>query len=137
MSLKPQPIGPVPELTAFVARAAFPDGNTYTRLRDELGTLYEDRDFAGLFPDRGQPALAPWRPAMVTLMQFLEDLSDRQAAEAIRSRIDWKYALGLLNPPCTTPRARGWFERRPGAANQLRPAGPKRARLDLSLRTVA
>ena len=95
MSLKPQPIGPVPELTAFVARAAFPEGNTYTRLRDELGALYEDRDFAGLFPDRGQPALAPWRLAMVTLMQFLEDLSDRQAADAVRSRIDWKYALGL------------------------------------------
>src|SRR3954470_2706675 len=56
---------------------------------------YEDRDFAGLFPDRGQPALAPWRLAMVTLMQFLEDLSDRQAAEAVRARIDWKYALGL------------------------------------------
>ena len=48
MSLKPQTIGPVPELTAFVTRAAFPDGNTYTRLRDELGTLYEDRYFAGL-----------------------------------------------------------------------------------------
>ena len=95
MSLKPQPIGTVPELTAFVARAAFPDGTTHTRLRDELGTLYEDRDFAGLFPDRGQPALAPWRLAMVTLMQFLEDLSDRQAADAVRSRIDWKYALGL------------------------------------------
>jgi transposase len=85
MSLKPQIIGPVPELTAFVARAAFPDGNTYTRLRDELGTLYEDRDFAGLFPDRGQPALTPWRLAMVTLMQFLEDLSDRQAADAVRA----------------------------------------------------
>jgi transposase len=94
-SLKPQPIGPVPELTAFVAHAAFPDGNTYTRLRDELGILSEDRDFAGLFPDCGQPALAPWRLAMVTLMQFLEDHSDRQAADAVRARIDWKYALGL------------------------------------------
>src|SRR5206468_330236 len=95
MSLKPQPFAPVPELTAFVARAAFPDGNTCMRLRDELGPLYEDRDFAALFPTRGQPALAPWRLAMVTLLQFLEDLSDRQAADAVRSRIDWKYALGL------------------------------------------
>ena len=92
MSLKPQPIGPIHELTAFVAGAAFPDGNTYTRLRDELGTIYEDRDFAGLFPDGGQPALAPWRLAMVTLMPLLEDLSDRQAADAVRSRIDWKYS---------------------------------------------
>jgi len=83
------------ELRTTVPPTALHDGNSYTRLRDELGTLYEDRDFAGLFPDRGQPALAPWRLAMVTLMQFLEDLSDRRAADAVRSRIDWKYALGL------------------------------------------
>jgi transposase len=95
MALKPQPIGPVPELTAYVARAAFPDGNPYLRLRDELGPLYEDNDFAGLFPARGQPALTPWRLALVTLMQYLEDLSVRQAADAVRSRLDWKYALGL------------------------------------------
>jgi transposase len=95
MSLKPQPVAPVPELTAFVAHAAFPDGNPYLRLRDAIGPLYEDQDFAALFPKRGQPALAPGRLAMVTLMQFLENLSDRQAADAARSRIDWKYALGL------------------------------------------
>jgi transposase len=95
MSLKPQPSGPVPELTAYVAHAAFPDGNIYMRLRDELGPLYEDQDFAKLFPERGQPALSPGRLVLVTLMQFLENLSDRQAAEAVRARIDWKYALGL------------------------------------------
>src|SRR5262249_20755353 len=95
MSLKPQPSGPVPELTAYVAHAAFPDGNTYMRLRDELGPLYEDQDFVKLFPKRGQPALSPGRLVLVTLMQFLENLSDRQAAEAVRARIDWKYALGL------------------------------------------
>lgn len=95
MSLKPQPIGPVPELTAFVARAAFPDGNPYLAVRDALGTFYEDSRFAGLFPDRGQPAEAPWRLALVTVLQFAEGLADRQAAEAVRGRIDWKYALGL------------------------------------------
>jgi transposase len=95
MSLKPEAIGPVPEETARIAHAAFPKGNLYLRLRDELGTLYQDELFADLFPACGQPAQAPWRLALVTLMQFLEGLSDRQAAEAVRSRLDWKYLLGL------------------------------------------
>jgi transposase len=95
MSLKPSPIGPVPELTAFVAQAAFPGGNPYMTVRDTLGTFYEDERFAALFPERGQPALAPWRLALVTVLQFAEGLSDRQAADAVRSRIDWKYALSL------------------------------------------
>jgi len=95
MSLKPEPIGSVPEETARIAHAAFPKGNRYMLLRDELGTLYQDELFADLFPACGQPALAPWRLALVTLMQFLEGLSDRQAAEAVRSRLDWKYLLGL------------------------------------------
>src|SRR3712207_1289305 len=65
------------------------------RLRDEFGALYEDEDFRELYPARGQPGLAPWRLALVTVFQFLEHLSDRQAADAVRARIDWKYALGL------------------------------------------
>ena len=95
MSLQPQPIGPVPEETARVAQAAFPKGNVYMRLRDELGSLYEDANFAPLFPIRGQPAETPWRLALVLGLQFAEDLSDREAAEAVRGRIDWKYVLGL------------------------------------------
>ena len=95
MSLHPEPIRPVPEDTARVTRAAFPKGTTYTRMRDVLGTIFEDEDFIGLFSRRGQPALAPWRLALVTVMQFAEGLSDRQAADAVRGRIDWKYALSL------------------------------------------
>ena len=95
MSLRPEQIRPVPEETVRVAQAAFPKGTTYTRMRDELGIVREDQDFAGLFPRRGQPALAPWRLVLVTVMQFAEGLSDRQAADAVRSRMDWKYALGL------------------------------------------
>jgi len=95
MSLKPSLIGPVPKATARVARSAFPKGNLYMSMRDTLGTLFVDLDFAALYPERGQPAFAPWRLALVTVMQFLENLSDRQAAETVRSRIDWKYALGL------------------------------------------
>src|SRR4051795_3177237 len=95
MSLKPQPIGQIPELTAYVARTAFPNGNPYVALRDTLGTFYHDERFAALFPDRGHPAEAPWRLALVTVLQFAEGLADRQAADAVRGRIDWKYALGL------------------------------------------
>jgi transposase len=95
MSLKPSPIQPVPEETARVARAAFRKGNPLLRLRDELGALFADADFADLFPRLGQPGLPPWRLALVTILQFRENLPDRQAAEAVRARIDWKYLLGL------------------------------------------
>src|SRR3954465_11459328 len=95
MSLKPAPILPIPEETVRVACRAFPKGSVAMRFRDEFGSLYHDEDFQALFPSHGQPGLAPWRLALVTVLQFLEQLSDRQAAEAVRSRIDWKYALGL------------------------------------------
>jgi transposase len=95
MSLKPAPIDPVPDQTAQVARAAFPKGNPYLTLRDQLGVIFQDSDFATLFPACGQPGLSPWRLAFVTIMQFRENLADRQAAEAVRARIDWKYLLGL------------------------------------------
>lgn len=85
----------VPEETERIARAAFPKGNIYLRLRDEIGTIFDDPMFAPLFPARGQPAECPWQLALITVMQFIEGLSDCQAADAVRSRIDWKYALGL------------------------------------------
>src|SRR5204863_821311 len=95
MSLKPTPIPPVPEETARVARAVFPGGNTVMQLRDALGSIYTDEAFADLFPTHGQPAEAPWRLALVTVFQFMEGLTDRQAAEAVRDRLAWKYALSL------------------------------------------
>jgi len=95
MSMRPQEISPVPEETARVARAANPKGNVYMSMRDELGSIYQDQMFVALFAQRGQPAEAPWRLALVTVMQYMEGLSDRQAAEAVRELIDWKYALSL------------------------------------------
>src|SRR4051812_21133984 len=96
MSLRlPQPVPPVPDDTARIARAAFPRGNPYLLLRDRLGPVFDDAGFADLYPRRGQPAYTPWRLALVTLLQFREGLSDRQAAEAVRARIDWKYLLAL------------------------------------------
>src|SRR5829696_9195348 len=95
MSLHPTAIEPVPEQTARVAKAAFPKGNPYLTLRDELGALFHDEMFAYLFPKRGQPAASPWRLVWITILQFAEALSDVQAADAVRSRIDWKYLLSL------------------------------------------
>jgi transposase len=93
--LHPAPLGPVPDDTRRVARAAFPTGHPYLTMADELGALFTDEQFAPLFPTHGQPALAPWRLALVSILQFAEGLSDRQAAHAVRSRIDWKYVLRL------------------------------------------
>ena len=96
MSLHPQTVYLVPEETARVARAAFPRGNNlYMRMRDALGTIFEDQQFAHLVSHTGQPAVSPYRLALVTIMQFAEGLSDQQAADAVRCRIDWNYALSL------------------------------------------
>lgn len=95
MSLHAQPLAPIPELTARLARASFPKGTLAMRLRDALGAIFTDADFAHLFPRRGRAAEAPWRLALVTILQALENLPDRQAAEMVRGRLDWKYALSL------------------------------------------
>jgi len=95
MTLHSQNEFSIPEETARVARAAYPKGNMYMKMRDALGTIYQDESFAHLFPQNGRPAEAPWRLAFITVVQFMEGLPDRQAADAVRGRIDLKYALGL------------------------------------------
>jgi transposase len=93
--LKPGFHPDIPEETVKVAKAAFPNGNMYLSLRDTLGPIFEDEMFQDLYPALGQPAESPGRLALITVMQYVENLSDRQAAEAVRNRIDWKYMLGL------------------------------------------
>src|ERR671933_2733070 len=95
MSLNPCPIDPVPPETTRVARAAFPKGHRAMTMRDELGVIYPNDLFTALYPQVGHYGEPPWRLALVTLMQFSENLTDRHAADAVRGRIDWKYALGL------------------------------------------
>src|SRR5947209_468127 len=95
MSLHREPIGPVPEETVRVAQAVFRQGNRCMRLREALGTIFNDEEFADLFSSTGRPGEAAWRLAVVCILQYIEDLSDRQAASAVRARIDWKYLLGL------------------------------------------
>ena len=96
MALHPQSLPPVPEATAAAVQAAFPKGNLYVALRAEFGPLYDDQLFADLYPPQGRPVeVAPWRLALVMVMQYIEGLTDRQAADAVRRCMDWKYALSL------------------------------------------
>jgi len=96
MSLRPETLPPVPEATAATVQAAFPKGNLYVDFRTEFGTLYDDQLFADLYPPEGRPVeVAPWRLALVVVMQYIEGLTDRQAADAVRRCMDWKYVLSL------------------------------------------
>ncbi|MDQ0946349.1 transposase [Streptomyces phaeochromogenes] len=95
MSLEPRVDHGVPELTARVVRAAFPKGTMPVRIREALGPLFEDEAFAGAFAVRGRPAVSPGMLALVSVLQYAEGLTDRQAADQVRARIDWKFLLGL------------------------------------------
>src|SRR5688572_9933309 len=97
MTWRSESIPPVPETTAAMVKAAFPKGNLYVELHTEFGAIYDDDQFADLYaPNRGRwVEIAPWRLALVTVMQYMEGLSDRQAADAVRRCMDWKYALSL------------------------------------------
>jgi transposase len=95
MSMQPSPWPEVPALTAQVARAAFPGGSLAMRVRDELGAWCEDADFSAAYGARGKPGISPAQLAVVTALQFTGNLTDRQAADAVRGRLEWKYCLGL------------------------------------------
>ncbi|WP_334029449.1 transposase [Nocardia terpenica] len=95
MSLGRRPAVKIPPLTAQVARASNPRGTTAMWIRDRLESLWDDEDFADWYPRDGRPGLSPAQLATVSVLQFLLELSDRQAAEAVRCRIDFKYALAM------------------------------------------
>ena len=95
MSLRANGFTEIPAETARVARAAFPKGCLAMRARDALGPLFTDEQFAELVAARGRPAWSPARLALVLVLGVRRGLTDRQAAAAVRARLDWKYALGL------------------------------------------
>jgi len=114
VSMSPRGLPDPPVTTAKVARAAFAKPTLAMRVRDELGQLFTDEQFAAAFATRGRPGLSPGQLALVTVLQFASNLTDRQAAEAVRGRIDWKYCLGLeLDDPgstsaCSASSGPGW-----------------------------
>jgi transposase len=95
VSMRPRPWPEVPDATARAAKAAFPKGSLAMRVRDELGEVYADERFAAAFAAVGQPALSPGQLMMAQVLQYAENLTDQQAADAVRDRLSWKYALGL------------------------------------------
>jgi transposase len=95
VSLQPMSIPPVPADTARLAKVVFKKGNLYMTIGDQIGYLFADIDFADLYAADGSPAISPARLALVTIFQFMEHVTDREAAELVRARIDWKYALRL------------------------------------------
>jgi transposase len=102
MSLPASPCAIIPAQTIQVARAAFPKGHPSMRMRDALGPLYTNLTFAALFSQTGRPAEAPAQLARMSVMPCAAGLSDAQAADAVRARIDWKdaVALALTAPGC-------------------------------------
>jgi transposase len=111
--MQPRPWPEVPEQTARMARAAVRKGNLATRIRDELGQVYDDERFVAAFGARGRPGISPAQLMIVSVLQFSENLTDRQAAEAVRDRITWKYALGLeLEDPGFDPTVLSEFRAR-------------------------
>src|SRR3954453_23502544 len=92
---QPSPWREVPAETARVATKVFRKGGVPIRIRDELGSWCADVDFAAAYGVRGAPGISPAQLAMVTALQFTENLTDRQAADAVRGRLDCKYCLGL------------------------------------------
>lgn len=64
-------------------------------MRDRLGEWMTDERFAAASGVRGRPGEPPAMLAMVTVLQYADGLGDREAAETVRTRLDWAYALGL------------------------------------------
>lgn len=95
MSLRAPLVYCIPDDTEQAARASFPNGHPFMQIADEFGLLYSNAQFAPLFSPTGQPALDPARLALILVFQFLEGLSDAQAADAVRGHLAWKYALAL------------------------------------------
>jgi Transposase domain (DUF772) len=113
MSIRPRLGVEVPELTARVAQASNPVGTTAMWVRDRLDGLWADEDFASWYPRDGRPGISPAQLATVSVLQFLLDRCDRDAAEAVRCRIGFKYALGLdLDDPGFHHRVLGDFRDR-------------------------
>jgi transposase len=95
MSLHIESTPEIPEETVRIARASFRKGNKLMTLRDEYGPLFRIEDFSDLYSWKGNEGINPVLLASVTVLQYLENLSDVGAAEQVRARIDWKYLLGV------------------------------------------
>lgn len=95
MSLKVQPPWPMPAETAAVGQVIMKAESPYRLIGDKLFDKINEVEYADLYSSEGKPGLSPVILAFVTVFQFMERLPDRQAADSLRIRMDWKYALHL------------------------------------------
>jgi len=95
MSLHPIDRSEIPEETAKLGHKLLDENNVYRLIGDRLAELVKDEDFIDMYSSIGGPALSPVILSFVLIFQMLEKLPDRLATEAVRLRIDWKYALHL------------------------------------------
>jgi len=95
MCLKVQEPWPMPEETARVGRVILKEESPYRLIGEKLFEKFSEQDYADLYSSEGKPAVSPVILAFVTVFQFMERLPDRQAAESLRMRMDWKYALRM------------------------------------------
>ena len=91
--LKPDAAHEIPQRTREVAQAAFPRGARVMTMRDELGEIFADEDFAELFSWTGQPGISPAQLALGTVMQYMANLTDLQEASVVRGRLEWENCL--------------------------------------------
>jgi hypothetical protein len=125
MSMQPER-WPAPEIAAAV-RVMFAgrDVPLPVAIRDHLGELFADEEFAEAFGVRGRPGWSPGRLALVTVLQLAENLTDRAAADAVRDKITWKYALGMeLADPGFDASVLSEFRTRVGPCRLRRACGP-------------
>ncbi len=95
MCLHPHKRAAIPPDTAALGQKLLDEHNPYRMVGDRLTDLVRDEDFADLYTPIGGPAISPAILSLVTVFQMMEKLPDRAAVEAVRVRIDWKYALHL------------------------------------------
>ena len=93
--LRPTPLPPIPSETQRLGQMLYEPENVYRQIGDLFADAFCDEQFAAMYSPLGQPALSPALLSLVSILQYLEHLSDRQALVMVRSRIDWKYALHL------------------------------------------
>ncbi len=97
VSVQPRPWPKPAEVIVAAVRAkyAWREAPLAVQVRDRFGELFPDVEFESAFAGRGRPGWSPGRLALVTVLQMAEGLTDRQAAEAVREKLSWQYALGL------------------------------------------
>jgi Transposase domain (DUF772) len=93
--LQSVPIPPLPADSAHAAKSVFNIENLYVAIGDQLDSLCADLRWDDVNAFGDMPAQTSFILAMVTVFQFAENVPDSQAADAVRMRMDWKYALHL------------------------------------------